>query len=410
VEENIQYKAFKFSLKPTEEQKVLLSKHFGCNRFIYNHFLKEKQDHYLKNKETLNFNNCCSGVVKLKKEFEWLKEVNSQTLIQSLHNLETAYGNFFAKRTKFPNYKSKKTNRHSFRVPQHFILKSQDLIKIPKFKEGIKYQKHREIKGKIKSLTISQNPSGKYFVSFLCEIPKHKPLKKTNKSIGIDLGLKDFLITSEDKRVPNQKHLKTYANKLSKKQKHLSRKSKGSKRRELARLKVAKVHEKITNSRTDQQHKVSRFLVENYDLIAIEDLNVKGMMANHKLANAISDVAWSSFVTKLKYKAEWYGKEVFVIDRFFPSSKTCNSCGHIYKNLSLKERNWKCENCNTTHDRDVNAAKNILQRALTIKSSGTDDYRHGVEISPKTTKVVKGINCEVSKKRVYKLNPKPIGL
>ena len=410
MEDNSHYKSFRFRLTPTEPQKVLLSKHFGCNRFIYNHFLKEKRDHYLKNGKTLNYNKCAGHLVSLKRNngYEWLKEVNSQTLQSALKNLETAYGNFFTKKSKFPRFKSKKSNRHSFNIPQFISLKENNIVQIPKFKEGIKFQKHRELEGKIKNATISKTPTGKYFISFLCEVPKHAPLPKTSKKIGIDLGLKDFLITSEGKKYSNPKYIKQYENKLSKYQKHLSKKQKDSKRRERARLKVAKIHEKITNSRMDQQHKVSTFLIRNYDLIAIEDLNVKGIMANHKLAKAVSDVAWSSFVTKLKYKAQWDGKDVISIDRFFPSSKTCNCCGHIKESLSLDERSWMCPKCNTIHDRDINASKNILQRALTIKSSGIDDYRHGAKISPKKIrkKIVEGTSDEMSKKkRIYTLKP-----
>ena len=235
---------------------------------------------------------------------------------------------------------------------------------------------------------------------------KPTPLIKSGKSIGLDLGIKDFIITSEGNKFNNPRFLKTLEQKLNKQKKNFSRKQKDSKRKERQRIKVARIYEKITNSKDNMQHQISSKLVKNYDLIAIEDLNVKGIMANHKLAKAVSDVAWSSFVTKLKYKAQWYGKDVISIDRFFPSSKTCNCCGHIKESLSLDERSWMCPKCNTIHDRDINASKNILQRALTIKSSGIDDYRHGVEIRPKTTKMVKGINNEVSKKkRIYTLKP-----
>ena len=409
VEEEIQYKAFKFRLLPTAEQSVLLTKHFGCVRFIYNHFLQEKQEHYLKNGKTLNFNNCCSALTQLKQQedLKWLSEVNSQSLIGSLMHLETAYGNFFKKLTKFPKYK-KKGNHESFHCCQHVKVKN-NLVQLVKFKEGIKFSKHREISGKIKSATISKAPSGKYFVSFLCEVPKHIPLTKTGRSIGIDLGLKDFLITSEGQRFTNPKFYTSNQKVLTRAQKHFSRKQKGSKRYEKQRIKVARIHEKIANSRNDMQHKVSLNLIKAYDLIALEDLNVKGMVKNHKLAKAIQDVSWSSFIAKLEYKANWYGKEVYQNDRFFPSSKTCSCCGHIKESLSLDERSWTCAKCNTKHDRDVNAARNLLQRALTVKSSGTDDYRHGAEVSPEEIPAVsKGVSIEVPKKkneRKYILKP-----
>ncbi len=409
LKEDEMYKAFRFRLLPTPDQEVLLSKHFGCVRFIFNHFLTEKKEHYLLNRTTLKFGTCCNDLVVKKKEegFEWLKDVNSHALIAALINLETAYTNFFSKRAKFPKYKSKKSNRDSFHVAQHTEIRRDHFLHIPKFKEGIEFIKHRELKGRVKNCTVSRTPTGKYYVSILCVVEKPTILSKTGKSIGIDLGLKDFLITSEGQRYANHRYTKKYASKLRIKQKALSRKQKGSNRRELARKSTAKVYEKITNSRNDMQHKISTKLIQTYDLIAIEDLNVKGMVKNHCLAKAISDVAWSSFVTKLKYKAEWYGKEVFVIDRFFPSSKTCSCCDYIKQDLTLDIRSWTCPDCSTVHDRDVNAAKNVLKRALTIQSSGTNDYRHGAGLSPlEVTKVAsKGTSVEVSKKkgRVYDL-------
>jgi putative transposase len=410
LKENEMHKAFKFRLLPTKEQEVLLSKHFGCSRFIYNHFLSEKQKHYLENKETLKFNACQNMLIKQKKDegFDWLKEVNSQCLVATLVNLETAYTNFFRKKSKFPRFKSKK-DKNSFQVPQHVSLKTSNIVQVPKFKEGLKFVRHRELKGEIKSATISKNPSGKYYISILCVIEKPTKHKKTGKSIGIDLGIKDFIITSEGQRYCNPKFIRKYERRLARKQRILSRKEKGSKGRDKARLSVATVHEKITNSRNDMQHKVSFKLVKDYDMIAIEDLNVKGMVKTPKLSKAISDVAWSSFVSKLKYKAQWYGKEVVVIDRFYPSSKTCSCCDYVKESLSLDERTWTCSQCNTIHDRDVNASKNILRRALAIQSAGTVDNRNGAKVRPKVvSKATKGTGVEVLKKkngRKYILKP-----
>jgi putative transposase len=413
LKESEMHKAFKFRLLPTNEQKVLLEKHFGCVRFIFNHFLTEKQKHFLENKTTLKFNECQNMLIKQKKVegCAWLKEVNSQSLVSALFNLETAYTKFFKKQTKFPRFKSKK-NKNTFHVCQHISLKETNLVQVPKFKEGLKFIKHRELKGDIKSATISKSTTGKYYISFLCVIEKPTMHKKTGKSIGIDLGLKDFIITSEGQRYCNPKFTKKYEVDLAKKQRILSRKQKGSKGRDKARLSVAKVHEKITNSRNDMQHKISSKLVKDYDLIAIEDLNVKGMVKNHKLSKAISDVAWSSFVTKLKYKAQWNDKEVIVIDRFYPSSKTCSCCDHIKESLSLYERTWTCSKCNTIHDRDVNASKNILRRALTIQSAGTVDNRNGAKVRPEVvSKATKGTGVEVLKKKsVRKYTLKPVGL
>jgi len=374
-------------------------------------FLNEKQNHYLSNNKTLNYNTCAASLVKMKREgFEWLKEVDSQALQSSLENLETAYGNFFKKKSKFPKFKSKKNNHDSFHVPQHIKVTNRK-IQIPKFKEGIKFIKHRELKGQICSATISRTPTGKYYISILTEQEPTKHLPKTGKTIGIDLGIKDFAITSEGHRYINPKFLYKFQKQLKQAQQHLSRKVKGSKSRDRARIKVAKIYEKITNSRNDMQHKVSMSLIKKYDMIALEDLNVKGMVKNHCLAKAISDAAWSSFVTKLTYKAQWYGKEVIKIDRFFPSSKTCSDCGHINQGLTLDVRNWTCV-CGSRHDRDVNASKNILKRALTIQSSGTDDHRNGAGVSPKVvSKAIRGTGVEVSKKRVYIIKDlKPVSL
>ena len=402
------FKAFKFRLDPEEDQFTLLNKHFGCTRFLYNYFLKEKQDHYQQNKSTLNYNACSGVLTTLKKqeEYEWLGEVNSQCLQASLKNLETAFGRFFKKQSKFPKFKSKKVNNDTFCCPQNVSVEGSKIF-IPKFKRGIPFTKHRELKGEIKSATFSKVPSGKMYVSILCELPLETPLKKTGKKIGVDLGLKDFLITSEGQRFANPRFLKSFLKELKIAQKHLSKKQKDSKRKERQRLKVARLHEKITNSRHNMQHQISSFLIKNYDVIALESLNVKGMMANHKLAQSISDVAWSGFVSKLEYKAQWYGKEVVRIETFFPSSKTCSCCGHIKSKLTLKERDWTCVSCNTKHDRDVNAAKNILQRGITILSSGTDDYRHGAKIRPLKAKAAKGTSVEMSKKkgRIYTLKP-----
>ena len=412
MEKEVQYKAYKFRLSPTEEQSVLLSKHFGCARFIYNHFLKEKQDHYLLNKKTLNYNTCAGMMVKMKREDNtWLAEVNSQTLQAALMHLETAYGNFFKKQSKFPKFKSKKSNYDSFHVPQSVKLLKNNKVRIPKFKEGIRFIKHREIKGTICSATVSRTPTGKYYISILTEQEPTNHLEKTGKSIGIDLGIKDFVITSEGHRYINPKFLYKFQRKLKTAQQHLSRKVKGSKSRDKARIKVAKIYEKITNSRNDMQHKVSMSLIRKYDMIALEDLNAKGMVKNHCLAKAISDAAWSGFVTKLEYKAKWYGKKIIKIDRFFPSSKTCSDCGHIKESLSLDERVWTCV-CGSKHDRDVNASKNILKRGFVIQSSGTDDHRNGAKVRPKVvSKANRGTGVEVSKKRVYVIRDlKPMNL
>jgi putative transposase len=377
----------------------LLEKHFGCSRFVYNHFLKEKQDHYLNSKKTLNYNNCASILKDLKRgDYQWLKEVNSQTLQQSLMNLETAYGNFFRKKSKFPKFK-KKDNHQSFNVPQSFSIKNEK-IRIPKFKTGIPIILHRKLEGKIKSVTISKTPTDKYFASILCEVPK-KSKPKTGKSMGIDLGITDFIVTSDGEKVKNPNFSRFLKDKLKTHQKHLSRKTKGSNRYKRQRKKVARVHEKITNSRKDFQHKLSTRLITEYDMISLESLAVKNMMKNRFLAYSISDSSWSSFVSMLEYKAQWYGKEIRRIERFYPSSKTCSSCDYIIDKLPLSVRRWQCPKCSTDHDRDINAAKNIHRQGLAITDVEMEALASG---NTGETAV-----CEASKKR-RNLSPKPLVL
>jgi putative transposase len=374
-------KSYKYKINPNEDQKVLLNKHFGSIRFIYNHFLNERKREYDTNKQTINYYDNCKSLTELKKqeEYSWLNEINSQSLQVSLKNLDDAYNGFFKKRTKFPKFKSKHT-KNSFKVPQGVKLEDGKL-KIPKFKEPIDIILHRTFSGTIKQCTISKTPTNEYFVSILVET-EHTKLPKTGKSIGIDLGLKDFVITSDGYKYKNNRYTKTYQTALKKAQQHLSRKKKGSNKYKEQKLKVAKLHKKITNSRLDNLHKVSTELITKYDVIFLEDLNIKGMIKNHKLAKHIADASWSNFITLLTYKAEWNDKQIVKIDRFFPSSKTCNYCGYINQNLKLSMREWTCPSCHTKLDRDLNASKNILKEGYKILSSGTDDYRSGGEIRP----------------------------
>ncbi len=357
----------------------------------------------MNNGKTLNYNVCSKSLSTLKKtDFPWLKEVNSQSLHVALINLETAYNKFFKKQAKFPKFK-KKNNHQSFCVPQFFKIDKQ--LHIPKMKEGIDIVLHRKLEGEIKSVTISKTPTDKYFASILCEIPK-KSLPKTGKSIGIDMGITDFIVTSDGEKVKNPNFNRNLKQKLSKAQKHLSRKTKGSNRYKRQRKKVARIHEKITNSRKDFQHKLSHRLVSDYDMISLESLAVKNMMKNHKLSYSIGDSSWSSFVSMLEYKAQWYGKKVIKIDRFYPSSKTCSSCDYIIDKLPLSVRKWQCPKCGSHHQRDVNAAKNIHRQGLTI----TDVEMEALDSSNRIETAV----CEASKKKsvsdrkIYRL--KPLGL
>ncbi len=363
------HKTYKFELLPNKEQKTLLDKHFGCVRYIYNHFLNERKEQYQKDKKSDNYYGQAKSLTELKKKEDtsWLKEVNSQTLQFALRSLDTAYVNFFRGNTQFPQFKSK-GKKNTFTVPQHTKV-IDGRIYAPKFKNGIKVNIHREIKGIISKFTISKTPTGKYFVSILTE-QEYKPSKKTNKSVGIDLGLKVFAITSDGIKYKNNRYTKRYEKQLKKAQQHLSRKTKGSNGFEKQKLKVTKIHEKISNTRQDVLHKVSKEIVSNYDIICLEDLNIKGMIKNHKLAKHIADASWSTFVRFVEYKTNWNDKSVVKINRFYPSSKTCNVCGYINQGLNLSIRNWTCPECSTKLDRDENASINILKEGLKIYGEG----------------------------------------
>ncbi len=356
-------KSYKYKIKPNEEQKVLLNKHFGAIRFAYNHFLNERRVEYENNKQILNYNDNSATLTKLKKleDYKWLKEINSQSLQHSLKGLDDAYNSFFNKRTGFPKFKSKHT-KNSFKVPQFVKVIDSKLI-IPKFKDPINIIQDRKFKGKIRQCTLSKTPTNEYFVSILVET-NHDKFEKTNKQLGIDLGIKNFVITSDGFKYKNNRYTKKYANKLKASQQNLSRKIKGSNRYKKQKLKVATIHKKITNSRMDNLHKVSTELVKKYDVIFLEDLNTKGMIKNHKLSKHISDASWSKLISMLEYKANWNDKEIIKIDRFFPSSKQCSCCGWINGNLKLDVREWTCTSCKTILDRDLNASKNILKEGI----------------------------------------------
>jgi putative transposase len=353
-------RAYKYRLSPNKKQEELINRHIGSCRFVYNLALETKQTAYA----GLRINLSCFDLVKqipeLKKECEWLKEINSQSLQQSVINLDSAFTKFFKGQNDFPKFK-KKTATQSFHIPQNVIIEDDKLI-IPKFKEGIKIVLHRELKGDIRQATISKTPTGKYFVSILTDNKKDTPAKKKiveKTSIGIDLGIKTFVVTSNGLEFDNPKYLRNSMSKLKFTQRKYSKK-KGKK----TKHKLAVIHEKVANQRKDFLHKTSTELIKNHDSICIENLNVSGMIKNHKLAQAISDVGWSSFVTMLEYKAEWNGKNILKIGRFEPSSKCCSICGNINKELTLKDREWTCDSCDTLLDRDVNAAINIKNFAL----------------------------------------------
>jgi putative transposase len=354
-------KAFKYRLNPTASQAELINKHIGCARFVYNNALAFKQSEYAKDKTNHSWYNLVKRLPDLKKENEWLKEVNSQSLQQSIVNMNTAFENFFKGRADFPKFKKKGKGKQSFNIPQSIKLDNGKLM-IPKFKVGIKIVLHRPIKGEIKQATISRTPTGKYFVSILCETGEsEKQLNPVNEdtTVGLDLGIKSFLVASNGKEYDNPKYLRKAQDKLKYNQRQYS-KHKGMRRKH----KVALLHEKVSNQRKDFLHKASTELIRDNQSIALEDLNISGMLKNHRLAGSISDVSWGMFVTMLEYKAKWNGVNILRIGRFEPSSKTCSECGYINKELTLKDREWSCPECGSVLDRDRNASTNIKNFAL----------------------------------------------
>lgn len=362
-------KAFKERFYPTPQQAELLAKSFGCARFVYNNALKFRTEAYYKDGTSVSHSEIEKRLVGLKKEFDWLSEVSSVILQQTLRDQQEAFKNFWANRSQYPKFK-KKDARQSVRFTKAAFNHRDGQIFIAKSKEPLNIRWSRDIPSDPSSITVSKDASGRYFISLLCEFePKSLPI--TPKMVGIDVGLTDLYITSDGEKIGNPRHTKRYEKKLAFLQRQLSKKKLGSNNRAKIKQKVAKLHAKISDCRSDFIHKATRRFINENQVICVESLSVKNMVKNPKLAKHIQDAGWGEFVRQLNYKAEWAARTVHQIDRFFPSSKRCHSCGYVHESMPLSVRKWECPSCKTKEiDRDVNAARNILTAGLAGLASG----------------------------------------
>ena len=370
-------RAYKFRFYPTPEQELNLAKTFGCARFAYNYMLRQRTDAWFQRQEKIGYHETSAMLTALKKtdEFAWLNEVSSVPVQQSLRHLQAAFGNFFARRNKYPSFKKKDGAQSAEYTTSAFKWDGRSL-KLAKMSEPLAVRWSRQIPkaAKVTTVTVSKDSAGRYFVSLLCDdVVAKKPA--VDCKIGVDLGLTHFAILSTGEKVAAPNTFRRYEKKLAKLQRRLAKKTKGSSRREKAKLKVARVHAKIADARRDFLHKLSTRLINENQVIAIESLSVSNMQKNRCLSKAISDAGWSEFVRQLEYKARWYGRELIGIDRWYPSSKRCFDCGYTMPKMPLSVREWVCPECGSIHDRDINAARNVLAAGLAVSA-------HGEAVSP----------------------------
>lgn len=358
------YKGFKYRLYPTDDQTAFFERCFGHTRFVYNHFLFLRSLHYKHFKSGLSVYDCNEIMKDMKKteEYSWLKEVSSQSLQVANFNVESAFSRFFKGLGKYPSFKSK-YDEQSFSIPQNVKVVGNKIY-IPKLKTSLKFEKHREMSGRVKSATIRKTPTGKYFISILCKVndPKNREVPDTEEETGVDVGLKSYLVSRDGYQIANPKYLAKAEKKLKRLARQHSKKKKGGSNRSKARKKLAKQHEKVSNQRVDFQHKESFKLVKENQLIGMEDLSAANMMKNHKLAKAVADASWGRFRDFVEYKSEWYGRVYGEVDRFFPSTQLCSTenCDYRYHGITMDVRDWVCPECGVHHDRDENAQRNIL--------------------------------------------------
>ena len=365
-------RAYRFRLYPTPEQEQVLARTFGCARFAYNHMLRLRTDAWFSRQERIGYHETSAALTQLKKdpEFAWLNEVSSVPVQQALRHLQSAFANFFAKRAKYPTFKRKDGPQSAEYTTSAFKWDGK-VLKLAKMNTPLDVRFSRTIPraAKVTTVTVSKDAAGRYFVSMLCD-DTVQPKAEVEGKVGIDLGLTHFAILSTGEKIAAPNTFRKHEAKLAKLQRRLAKKQKGSANRKKARLKVAKLHAKIADSRKDFLHKLSTRLINENQVIAIETLAVSNMQKNHSLAKSIADASWSEFVRQLEYKALWYGRELVGIDRWYPSSKRCSDCGHTVAKMPLNVREWSCPECGTIHDRDINAARNVLAAGLAVSALG----------------------------------------